>query len=82
MVVAGEQVVVGDVAQAEGTLDVGPVGTIAYEVLCRRHHVRRLTAAVAAAAGEAASGAAGAEGSVVDVRGERLSGASAPAAPR
>ncbi|WP_432573923.1 thymidine kinase [Kineococcus sp. SYSU DK005] len=79
MVVAGEQVVVGDVAQAEGTLDVGPVGTIAYEVLCRRHHVRRLTAAVAAAAGEAAAGAAGA---VVDVRGERLSGASVPAAPR
>jgi len=47
MVVAGEQVVVGDVGQLEGTLDVGPVGTVEYEVLCRRHHVRRQTAATA-----------------------------------
>lgn len=49
MVVAGRQVVVGDVTggvpQPEGTLDVGDVGTVAYEVLCRRHHVRRQTAA-------------------------------------
>ncbi|MEZ0493930.1 thymidine kinase [Kineococcus sp. TBRC 1896] len=44
MVVAGEQVVVGDLTRAEGTLDVGPVGTVAYEVLCRRHHTRRQTA--------------------------------------
>lgn len=45
MVVAGEQVVVGDVGQVEGTLDVGPVGTVEYEVLCRRHHTRRQTGA-------------------------------------
>ncbi|WP_432564917.1 thymidine kinase [Kineococcus sp. SYSU DK003] len=45
MVVAGEQVVVGDVGQPEGTLDVGPVGTVEYEVLCRRHHTRRQTKA-------------------------------------
>ncbi|WP_432505124.1 thymidine kinase [Kineococcus arenarius] len=70
MVVAGEQVVVGDVGRAEGTLDVGPVGTIAYEVLCRRHHVRRETAA-------------GAARGVVDVRAAAaVSGARAPAAPR
>ena len=49
MVVAGRQVVVGDVTgevpRPEGTLDVGDVGTVAYEVLCRRHHVRRQTGA-------------------------------------
>ncbi|PWJ49280.1 thymidine kinase [Quadrisphaera granulorum] len=39
MVVEGEQVVIGDVAA-----DAGVVG---YEVLCRRHHMRRETAAVA-----------------------------------
>ncbi|TNM68895.1 thymidine kinase [Streptomyces sp. NP160] len=39
MVVEGEQVVVGDVAA-----DAGAVG---YEVLCRRHHMRRETAATA-----------------------------------
>ncbi|MFJ2830224.1 thymidine kinase [Streptomyces sp. NPDC087263] len=38
MVVEGAQVVVGDVNQAE---DIG------YEVLCRRHHRRRMTAATA-----------------------------------
>ncbi|MET7936124.1 thymidine kinase [Streptomyces sp. NPDC005322] len=42
MVVEGAQVVVGDVNQAEG--EVG------YEVLCRRHHRRRMTAAGAHAA--------------------------------
>ncbi|MDT0438812.1 MULTISPECIES: thymidine kinase [Streptomyces] len=41
MVVEGAQVVVGDVNQAE---DVG------YEVLCRRHHQRRMTAAASRAA--------------------------------
>ncbi|MFD9812662.1 thymidine kinase [Streptomyces sp. NPDC059080] len=41
MVVEGEQVVVGDVDQHEG--DVG------YEVLCRRHHQRRVTSATARA---------------------------------
>ena len=35
MVTEGEQVVVGDVA---------PGSEIAYEVLCRRHHMRRVTA--------------------------------------
>lgn len=40
MVTDGEQVVVGD---------TGSGGTVAYEVLCRRHHVRRLTAAAARA---------------------------------
>ncbi|HWS58075.1 MAG TPA: thymidine kinase [Actinotalea sp.] len=39
MVVEGEQVVVGDT----GSQDVG------YEVLCRRHHMRRMTVAVARA---------------------------------
>jgi thymidine kinase len=42
MVVEGEQVVVGDVET--GTDDVR------YEVLCRRHHMRRMTAATARAA--------------------------------
>ncbi|MET7573621.1 thymidine kinase [Streptomyces sp. NPDC005492] len=41
MVVEGAQVVVGDVNQAEA---------IGYEVLCRRHHRRRMTAATAHAA--------------------------------
>jgi len=40
MVVAGEQVVVGDVVAAAH-------GSVAYEVLCRRHHMRRQTAATA-----------------------------------
>ncbi|WP_052851356.1 thymidine kinase [Streptomyces avicenniae] len=43
MVVEGAQVVVGDVRDAVGGDDVG------YEVLCRRHHRRRLTAAAAGA---------------------------------
>ncbi|WP_129338589.1 thymidine kinase [Cellulomonas endophytica] len=41
MVVEGDQVVVGDVEPV--------AGEVAYEVLCRRHHVRRMTAAVARA---------------------------------
>ncbi|KSW21034.1 thymidine kinase [Cellulomonas sp. B6] len=41
MVVEGDQVVVGDVAAG--------VDEVAYEVLCRRHHVRRMTARVARA---------------------------------
>lgn len=41
MVVEGAQVVVGDVDQAD---------TIGYEVLCRRHHRRRMTASSARAA--------------------------------
>ena len=39
MVVEGAQVVVGDVNR--------PMGEIGYEVLCRRHHRRRMTAASA-----------------------------------
>lgn len=39
MVVEGDQVVVGDVGDG--------AGEIAYEVLCRRHHMRRMTAEVA-----------------------------------
>ena len=35
MVVEGEQVVVGDTAAGD---------TVGYEVLCRRHHMRRMTA--------------------------------------
>ncbi|WP_317445827.1 thymidine kinase [Streptomyces collinus] len=42
MVVEGAQVVVGDVNQA--------AGEIGYEVLCRRHHRRRMTAATSRAA--------------------------------
>ncbi|MCQ4044805.1 thymidine kinase [Streptantibioticus rubrisoli] len=42
MVVEGAQVVVGDVNQA--------CGEVGYEVLCRRHHIRRMTAATARAA--------------------------------
>jgi thymidine kinase len=38
MVVEGEQVVVGDTAANEH---------VGYEVLCRRHHMRRMTAAAA-----------------------------------
>ncbi|WP_454083908.1 thymidine kinase [Georgenia sp. Marseille-Q6866] len=45
MVTEGEQVVVGD-TEAEPE----PAGGVGYEVLCRRHHVRRETAAVGGAA--------------------------------
>ncbi|MFE4451770.1 thymidine kinase [Streptomyces sp. NPDC056796] len=41
MVVEGEQVVVGDVDR--------PAGEVGYEVLCRRHHRRRMTSAAARA---------------------------------
>lgn len=41
MVTEGEQVVVGDVA---------PANEVAYEVLCRRHHMRQITARVSRAA--------------------------------
>lgn len=43
MVVEGEQVVVGDVATDE-------VGVVEYEVLCRRHYMRRMTSHAARAA--------------------------------
>ncbi|MEU7282342.1 thymidine kinase [Streptomyces sp. NPDC045431] len=42
MVVEGEQVVVGDVNR--------PAGEVGYEVLCRRHHRKRMTSAAARAA--------------------------------
>ncbi|MBC9718399.1 thymidine kinase [Streptomyces sp. TRM66268-LWL] len=42
MVVEGEQVVIGDVDQ--------PAGEVGYEVLCRRHHRRRMSSASARAA--------------------------------
>ncbi|GAB3109451.1 thymidine kinase [Streptomyces calidiresistens] len=47
MVVEGELVVVGDV---DGEPGDGHGGTVGYEVLCRRHHRRRLTAAAAGTA--------------------------------
>lgn len=43
MVVEGEQVVVGDVGDGE------PHETVEYEVLCRRHYMRRMTAHAARA---------------------------------
>jgi thymidine kinase len=43
MVVEGEQVVVGDTAPAAS-------GLVEYEVLCRRHHMRRMTSHAARAA--------------------------------
>ena len=42
MVTEGEQVVVGDTAERE-------TGVVGYEVLCRRHHMRRMTATSARA---------------------------------
>jgi thymidine kinase len=48
MVVDGDQIVVGDVADvADGARSAAEV---AYETLCRRHHMRRMTAAAARAA--------------------------------
>jgi thymidine kinase len=44
MVLEGDQMVVGDTA-APGR----PTAVVAYEVLCRRHHRRRMTRAVARA---------------------------------
>jgi thymidine kinase len=40
MVVEGEQVALGDIAAGEG-------GLVAYEVLCRRHYMRRMTSSAA-----------------------------------
>ena len=44
MVVEGEQVVVGDV-----TGETGPVPTVEYEMLCRRHYMRRMNSSAARA---------------------------------
>lgn len=49
MVVEGEQVVVGDTANGPD----GP-GEVEYEVLCRRHHMRRMSSRAAQAAAQSA----------------------------
>ncbi|WP_336923959.1 thymidine kinase [Aquipuribacter sp. SD81] len=50
MVVEGDQVVVGDVTDAgEQHRPVPDTGAVAYEVLCRRHFMRRMTASAARA---------------------------------
>ncbi len=46
MVVEGDQVVVGDVAEPE---EAPSAATVAYETVCRRHHMRRMAAADARA---------------------------------
>ena len=48
MVVEGDQVVVGDVRDSGGA-ETAIATVVAYEVLCRRHHRRRVTRAVARA---------------------------------
>ena len=54
MVTEGETVVVGDVVPVTGkpAEEAAPAPVIAYEVLCRRHHQRGLTAAQAHAAAD------------------------------
>lgn len=47
MVVEGEQVVVGDTVEADE-------GEVEYEVLCRRHHMRRMSSRAAQAAAQSA----------------------------
>ena len=47
MVVEGEQIVVGDTAVADGRT---PEADVEYEVLCRRHHMRRMNSSAAKAA--------------------------------
>ena len=47
MVVEGDQVVVGDTGAGSTG---GRTGQVSYEVLCRRHHMRRMTAQAARAA--------------------------------
>ena len=46
MVVEGDQVVVGDVATGESEVE--------YEVLCRRHHMRRMSSRAARAVAQSA----------------------------
>ncbi|MFK5584261.1 thymidine kinase [Serinicoccus sp. LYQ131] len=52
MVVEGEQVVVGDVGGEDDDADSSgePVPLVEYEVLCRRHYMRRMNSAAARAA--------------------------------
>jgi thymidine kinase len=47
MVLVGDQIVVGDRISVPDAEDRETAQEIAYEVLCRRHHRRRLTRAVA-----------------------------------
>jgi thymidine kinase len=49
MVVEGDQVVVGDVRDRGEALPGEELAVVAYEVLCRRHHRRRVSRAVARA---------------------------------
>ncbi|MFX4270891.1 thymidine kinase [Propionibacteriaceae bacterium Y1685] len=49
MVTEGSQVVVGDTVSADEAASGEPAPVVAYEVLCRRHHRRRLSRAVAKA---------------------------------
>ncbi|WP_199424219.1 thymidine kinase [Actinotalea solisilvae] len=49
MVVEGEQVVVGDTNRPSADGEARRAPTVAYEVLCRRHHLRRMTSAAARA---------------------------------
>jgi thymidine kinase len=49
MVMVGDQVVLGDTISVPDAAGGEEVSEIAYEVLCRRHHRRRLTRAVARA---------------------------------
>ncbi|KQY64078.1 thymidine kinase [Nocardioides sp. Root140] len=49
MVTEGDVVVVGDVEAVDSTDTGGPGADVAYEVLCRQHHRRKLTAARAKA---------------------------------
>jgi thymidine kinase len=50
MVVEGDQVMIGDVTEVADLSLTAEQPVIAYEVLCRRHHRRRLTRAAARAA--------------------------------
>ena len=49
MVLVGDQVVVGDTMPVSDTNREETPQAVAYEVLCRRHHRRRVTRAVARA---------------------------------
>jgi thymidine kinase len=49
MVLVGDQIVVGDTVPVSEAAGEQPAQIVAYEVLCRRHHRRRVTRAVARA---------------------------------
>ena len=50
MVLEGEQVVVGDTSPADAAEHPDRSGEVEYEVLCRRHHMRRMNSRAARAA--------------------------------